>query len=204
MRTPLTLPRALAVAIVVHAIVLLFVRIPDERQGPGSGTLIVVPQPVALDHPAPDRRLPVPARTEARTDEEEGASPPAFRESPAAAVETTIPSTALTALRAATLPLVAAEGGVGRRRLERTPEQIAIARAESLLVARMAGIGVAKARDIGAVGLANGGVTVAIPWQGLLPADRRDEAWRAERCSGGDDGKSDKAGEGEARNAQCS
>lgn len=129
---------------------------------------------------------------------------PFLRQALSAGEATTIPSTALTEVRAATLPLVVSPGGgIGRRRLERTPEQIAIARAESLLFARMAGIAVAEARDIGAVGLANGGITVAVPWHGFLPADRRDGAWRKERCSGEGDGESDKAGEGEARRAQC-
>ena len=106
--------------------------------------------------------------------------------------------------RAATLPLVVREGGgLGGRRLGRTDEQLAIARAESLLVERLAGIAVVERHDTGKVGLANGGVTVAIPWGGFLPADRNDEEWREERCSGGGDGDSDKAGEGEARRAQC-
>ena len=59
MRSPLSLPRALAVAIVVHAIVLVFVRLPAERERAGGGPLIVVPQPIALERPARDRSLPV-------------------------------------------------------------------------------------------------------------------------------------------------
>lgn len=203
MKSALTLPRALAVAIAVHAIVLLFVRFPADSGRGGSGALIVVPQPVALERPTRERSLPVPTQTPTPDSEAERAAPPAFRPSPTAAEEATIPSTALTALRAATLPLVAAEGGIGRRKLERTAEEMAIARAESLLVARMAGIGVAKPRDIGAVGVANGGVTLAIPWAGFLPSDRDDAGWREDRCSGGGDGESDKAGEAEARRAQC-
>ena len=70
-------------------------------------------------------------------------------------------------------------------------------------MARLAGIAVVERRDTGAVGLANGGITVAIPWPGFLPANRSDEKWREERCSGGGGGDSDKAGEGEARRAQC-
>jgi hypothetical protein len=213
--------RALAVALVVHAAAFLYVRVPVERGRQAGGPLVVVPQPAAVDRTAADRGLAAPsadgstleddagaARREAAPDVERpavvGTPIPLIRESPMAPAETTIPSTALTELRAATLPLVPSSGaGVGRRRLERTPAQIATARAESLLVARMAGIGVAPARDIGAVGLANGGITVAIPWQGFLPADRSDGAWREKRCSGDGDGKSDKAGEGEARRAQC-
>lgn len=115
-----------------------------------------------------------------------------------------LPFTAFVEARAATLPLVVgAAGGIGRRRLERTPGQIAAARAESLLFARMTGIAVAERRDTGAVGLTNGGVTLAIPWQGILPADRRDGEWRRKRCSGEGGGDDDKAGESEARGAQC-
>jgi hypothetical protein len=110
----------------------------------------------------------------------------------------------MAAARAATLPLIVREGGgLGGRRLGRTPEQLAIARAESLLVERLAGIAVVERRDTGAVGLANGGITLAIPWGGFLPADRTDEKWREERCAEGGDGDSDKAGEGEARRARC-
>jgi hypothetical protein len=112
--------------------------------------------------------------------------------------------TAMHETRAATLPLVVRPGGgIGGRSLGRTPEQLAIARAESLLVARLAGIAVVERRDTGTVGLANGGITLAIPWPGFLPANRGDEKWREERCGGSGDGDSDKAGEGEARGAQC-
>jgi hypothetical protein len=110
----------------------------------------------------------------------------------------------MTEARSATLPLVVRPGGgLGGRSLGRTAEQLAIARAESLLVARLAGIAVVERRDTGTVGLANGGITLAVPWPGFLPASRGDEKWREERCSGGGDGGSDKAGEGEARRAQC-
>ena len=171
-----------------------------------------MPQPIEIDRPAADRRLLDPEATGEETTggaaaerpaERPGAAIPTFRESAAARTETTIPPTSLRELRAATLPLVASADGIGRRRLERTPEEIAVARAESLLFARMAGL-VVPARDNGAVGLANGGITVAVPWQGFLPANRADGAWRAERCSGSGDGKADKAGEGESRRAQCS
>ena len=110
----------------------------------------------------------------------------------------------MAAARAATLPLIVREGGgLGGRRLGRTAEQLAIAQAESLLMERLAGIAVVERRDTGAVGLANGGITLAIPWGGFLPADRTDEKWREERCSGSGEGESNKAGEGEARRAQC-
>ncbi|HUF88636.1 MAG TPA: hypothetical protein VMR66_01505 [Gemmatimonadota bacterium] len=207
------LARALVAALAVHAVVLLFVRLPADHGRTAGGPLVLVPQPVAVERPAADRGLLEPgataedgtrARTTADPPAERPATAiPAIRESPAATPERTIPSTTLGELRASTLPLVASpEGTIGRRRLERSPEAIAAARAESLLFARMAGL-VVPARDIGAIGLANGGITVAVPWQGFLPADRYDGAWRAKRCAGSGDGDSDKAGEAEARRAQC-
>lgn len=121
-----------------------------------------------------------------------------------AAPSTPAAVTAMTEARAATLPLVVRPGGgLGGRSLGRTPEQLAIARAESLLVERLAGIAVVERRDTGTVGLANGGITLAIPWPGFLPGNRGDGKWREERCAGGGDGDSDKPGEGEARRAQC-
>jgi hypothetical protein len=129
---------------------------------------------------------------------------PFLPESDSAGETSRLPFTALVETHAAALPLVVGEGGrIGRRRLDRTPAQIAAARADSLLFARMAGIAVAERRDTGAVGLANGGVTLAIPWSGFLPADRSDGEWRKQRCSGDGGGDSDKAGEAEARGAQC-
>ncbi|HYO47754.1 MAG TPA: hypothetical protein VEY33_13805 [Gemmatimonadota bacterium] len=213
--------RAVLAALVLHAAAFLLLRFPIEQTGEVRGPLVVRLEPADVDRDAANRPLvpasePVSAAgamarpgTAARSVTEPSPFPvtaiPFLRESPSAVGATALPSTGMTEAHAATLPLVvSAGGGVGRRRLERTPEQIATARAESLLFARMAGIAVAEARDIGAVGLANGGVTVAIPWQGFLPADRRDGAWRKERCSEGGGGKSDKAGEGEARRAQCS
>jgi hypothetical protein len=208
------LAHALVAALVLHAAAFLLVRFPAERGRHAGGPLVLEPRPSEVESAAADRMLAplqAPVATDGRRAEDDSAAKrdvetpiPVIRESPVAAEETTIPSTALTEVRGATLPLVVSPGGgIARRRLERTPEQIAIARAESLLVARMAGIAVVEERDIGAIGLANGGITLAIPWQGFLPADRRDGAWRKERCSEDGDGESDKAGEGEARRAQC-
>lgn len=210
------LPPAILAALAAHAIALLFLRVPAGPERGPSGPLAIVPRPVAFEQPAerrgaapeepagPGSRTGAGAPPRARSADAVEATPiPAIRASPGAAEEATIPSTALTELRAAALPLVPVEGGIGRRRIERSPEKLAIARAESLLLARMAGIAVAEPRDIGAVGLANGGITIAVPWQGFLPANRRDGAWRKERCEGGDGGDDDKAGKGEARGAQC-
>lgn len=209
-RRPLWL--AISVALVAHAVILFFVRLPSEPAREAGGPLVLVPRLTEVG-PAAERRMsaleepgrgtgegqvaPAPVR------EVEATPIPAIRESPAAAEETTIPATALTELRAAALPLVPTEVGIGRRRIERSPEEIAFARAESLLMARMLGIAVAEARDIGAVGLANGGITLAIPWAGILPANRQDGEWRRQRCEEGDGDDGDKAGEGEARRAQC-
>lgn len=203
---------AIAVALVAHAVVLVFVRFPSGPEREPGGPLVIVPRPADVSSPAERRpaALEEPGRgagegraVRGAPAEAEPAPIPAIRESRAAAEETTIPSTALTELRAAALPLVPTESGIGRRRIVRSPEELAIARAESLLVERLAGIAVVEARDIGAIGLANGGVTVAIPWAGFLPADRRDGEWRRQRCEEGDGGDGDKAGEGEARRAQC-
>ena len=216
---------ALLAAVLLHVAAVLFVPFPVVRPGGEAVTLIV---PAHVEETMPPA-LVAPAASEfagaapgvagaAGSAGSDGAAPGPSMEIPPPALagaipflpersiapESPAPSAALTETRAATLPLVVRPGGgLGPRRLGRTAEQLAIARAESLLVARLAGIAVVERRDTGAVGLANGGVTVAIPWPGFLPADRSDGKWREERCSGGGDGDSDKAGEGEARRAQC-
>lgn len=203
---------AIAFALVAHAVILVSVRLPAGPEPRTGGPLEIVPQLTDVGR-ATERRLSAleePGRGTgegavalAPAREVEATPIPAIRESPAAAEETTIPATALTELRAAALPLVPTEAGIGRRRIERSPDEVGFARAESLLMARMLGIAVAEARDIGAVGLANGGITLAIPWAGFLPADRRDGEWRRQRCEEGDGDDEDKAGEGEARRARC-
>ena len=218
--------RAVAVlaALVLHIAAVLLVPFPVVPSGGNVITLLVLtdleetpPPLVAPDLPAtsqPAAAVPGDASVSAGSDGLAPGPPGEVAPSVAAAIPflpdrgavrtTPAPSTALTDARAATLPLVVRPGGgLGGRRLGRTAEQLAIARAESLLVARLAGIAVVERRDTGAVGLANGGITVAIPWPGFLPANRGDEKWRAERCSGGGDGDSDKAGEGDARRTQC-
>lgn len=221
--------KAVLAALLVHAVVLAFMFLPVERARDAIMPIAFVTDledlPPTLTAPGPDQALAPVAAPEL---EVSAAQVPAVGTigSPATAADVSreavalaaipffpeseartsraLPFTAVTEARGATLPLViGAGGGIGRRRLERTPEQIATARAESLLFARMADIAVAERRDIGAVGIANGGVTLAIPWSGFLPADRRDGEWRKERCSGNGGGDSDKAGEGEARRAQC-
>ena len=212
-------------ALLIHAAALLFVPFPGGRPRDDVVAFFVptdmeeMPPPlVAPAAPDPalaasDLGLAVPGDASAAAGSVGTVgrvAPPAlagaipFLPGPAAAPVTEAPTGAMGEARAATLPLVIrSDGGLGGRRLGRTPEQLAIARAESLLVSRLAGIAVVERRDTGAVGLANGGVTLAIPWPGFLPANRSDDKWREERCSGGGDGDSDKAGEGEGRRAQC-
>lgn len=217
--------KAVLAAVLVHAVVLVFMVLPVDRAGDAIMPIAFVTDledlPPTLTAPGSDMALelsePGIASEPEAASESEAASAPSptraaiessaaipFLPKPVSLASRRLPFTALTEARGAALPLVVGSGGgIGRRRLERTPEQIATARAESLLFARMAGIAVAERRDTGAVGLANGGVTLAIPWSGFLPADRRDSEWRKERCSGDGGGDSDKAGEGEARRAQC-
>ncbi|MFN2383802.1 MAG: hypothetical protein ABR559_06005 [Gemmatimonadota bacterium] len=106
------------------------------------------------------------------------------------------------ALRGAPLPLVVTPGGIGRRRLPVRPGALARARADSLLTAQIASIVEGGARRPGRIGLANGGVAIAIPWEGFLPADREDAEWRKQRCEGENSG-GHQPGEAEARRAQC-
>src|SRR5688500_303339 len=230
-RPPAPRLRAVAVltALLLHVAAVLFLPFPVSRPREGVVALIVPTDPEDMPLPlvapaardlalaVPDLALAVPRDASVAAGSDGTApgtggriAPPAiagaipFLPGPAAAPATEGPAGAMGEARAATLPLVLRPGGgLGGRRLGRTPEQLAIARAESLLVSRLAGIAVVERRDTGAVGLANGGVTLAIPWSGFLPANRSDEKWREERCAGGGDGDSDKAGEGEARRAQC-
>lgn len=208
---------SIAVVAAAHALLLVFLVLPDPRdQTPGQPTLTVIPMAPAADRP-PRRDLTSPAETEADGDRpaaerRDRATPrpadptaiPVVVETPGAPEETTIPSTALDAeLRARTLPLEA--GPTGIRRRAPAPETMARMRAESLLNARLADLPGTDRRDKGTVSLAEGGgVTLAIPWQGFLPDDREDENWREERCEGTTGGENDKAGEAEARESQCS
>lgn len=117
-------------------------------------------------------------------------------------VEETIPSTALLELRGAPLPLTATETGIARRTVDPDPARLARARAESILAVRFGTPVVEPPPSLGPTSLAEGGVTLAVPWQGFVREDRRDDVWREERCRGGRDA-SDKPGESEAKSAQC-
>ena len=209
---------ATAVAVVAHALLLAFFVFPDPDP-PSSGlpTLTVLPMAPAAERP-PRREIAPPVERESGGDRPAHATEsrdapiqrpdrrnaiPVVVETPGAPEETTIPSTALDAdLRARTLPLEAGPAGVRRRAPD--AETLARVRAESLANARLASLPGARRQDRGPVSLAEGGgVTIAIPWQGFLPENRKDERWREERCEG-DGGDNDKAGESEARASQCS
>jgi hypothetical protein len=127
-------------------------------------------------------------------------------ESPDAPETETIAPTGLRALVVPVQPLeVAPDGRLRSRALaERDPREMAIARAESIVNARLAELGVHARQERGAISLAEGGgVVIAIPWQGFVREDRKDEVWRRERCKGEDDEEADKAGEEEGRATQC-
>lgn len=207
---------ALGVAAAVHAILLWVVVIPDSRTALEPTPLVVIPQaaeapPRALPRPAPESAgktlPPEPERADrspavqAPRDAPLGTPPPRWVARRSAPLDRTIPPTTLGAFEAAVQPLIVTPTGIGRRPPD--PRRMAIMRAESLLDARLASLPGTRRRDPGAIGLANGGVTVAVPWGGFLPADRKDGTWREERCRGKDSGEADKAGEGEARRAQC-
>ena len=94
-------------------------------------------------------------------------------------------------------------GGIERRSAPVDARRIEIQRAESLLASRLADLPGAGVPRETSVGLAEGGITVPVPWGGFVPEDRKDRVWRKERCAGGDADGADKPGEREAREAQC-
>lgn len=153
------------------------------RAAVGSNRLTSAPRAPASPRPDPEIAVPI--------------------VSPAAPLERTIPATTLGAMQAALLPLVVTPTGIGRRTPRSDSRRLAIMRAESLANARLASLTGAEPQRRGPVGLANGGVTIGIPWGGFLPEDRRDAVWRAERCKGKSEDRADKPGEKEARRSQC-
>lgn len=206
----------LAVA-AAHALLVAFFAFPDPADRLADDrTLVVVPMAPASD-PAPRREIVPPVEVDARGERpaaadrrrdaralrpDLGPAIPVVIETPGAPEETTIPSTALESeLAAPTLPLEAGPDGI-RRRSPR-PETLARLRADSIVNARLADLPGTRRRDTGRVGLANGGVTLSVPWEGFLPENRGDEKWREERCSGKESGRSDKPGEAEAEASQC-
>lgn len=202
---------AVAVAVVFHAAAIAFLFFPTGRSERTHPALSVIPMPhVPAKSPRPELEPPV-DRPEARERveeperEEPAVPPPAIPvpvESPDAPLEETIPETTLRALQGPVLPLEAGPTGVRRRTPPARSPALTRARAESLVNAQLAELPGAQRRERGAVALADGGVSFAIPWQGFV-RDGSDEAWRRERCEGGGDGEDDKAGEKEGRAAQC-
>jgi hypothetical protein len=208
----IAIPAALLLALLFRALI-----VPTPPSAPESRTLVILPQapwePEAIrlslpseppavgetsrvgEPPAPAARLPAQSRLESSV-----AARVISREVPP---QRTIPLTALRALRAAVLPLVVTPSGIARRAPVADSRRLAIMRAESLLSARLASLPGTERRTQGPIGLGEGGVTIAIPWGGFLPADRTDEGWRADRCKERGHGKADKPGEGEARRSQC-
>ncbi|HUP19233.1 MAG TPA: hypothetical protein VM778_04675 [Gemmatimonadota bacterium] len=197
---------ALPVVAAVHTALLAWMVLPGSRTEEARRSLFVIP----MSEITAERRRPEPAAPrEASPASETPAATPIVAtpvESPHAPETETIAPTALRALAAPIQPLeVAPDGRIRPRTLgEPDPRALAIARAESIVHARLADIGVKSRRDRGSIYLAEGGgVTIEIPWQGFVREDRKDEVWRRERCAGEDGEKADKPGEAEGRASQC-
>lgn len=210
-----TLAIALGFASALHALLILILVLPGPPER-ARGPLRVVPLPpsVPARPPAAERSATGPAPrspSTARPSEPAGfadaGGPPAVAApvpTPDAPEGETMPETTLRDLARPTLPLEAGPDGPRRRVSSTTAGVLARMRAESLVNARLAALpGAGRPAPRGAVTLAGGGVSIAIPWPGFLPADRMDGAWRRERCAGEDDGEADKAGEAEARRGRC-
>ena len=90
------------------------------------------------------------------------------------------------AILAPLTPLEGTPGGIERRSAPVDARRIEIQRAESLLASRLADLPGAGVPREPSVGLAEGGITVPVPWGGFVPEDRKDRVWRKERCAGGD------------------
>ncbi|MGH7563871.1 MAG: hypothetical protein ACREK5_05560 [Gemmatimonadota bacterium] len=205
---------AVAVAATVHLLLLWTVRVPVSPSSRAGTEVTVIFEPVVPARPetgappeAPSERSDEPVREPAE------ALPPRSRviERPAVPIARprpsdrapdtrTIPPTTLTA---PLNPLEGTPGGIRRRTTPPDARRMAIMRAESLLAARLADMPGAGVPEEPSIGLAEGGITVPIPWGGFVPEDRKDRVWREERCSGKDADLADKPGEGEARGSQC-
>lgn len=193
-----------------------FLAVPAGDLEPGRAPLVLTPQPVRVENRMTERSLPDPAppvtpETERAPSRPERPSAPSETspirtpvpgDSPDRPTEETIPSTTLLELRGAPLPLVTTETGIARRTVDRDPARLTRARAESILAVRFGTPVASEPTELGPTTLANGGVTIAIPWQGFVRDDRKDDVWRKERCEGGPE-KADKPGESEAKSAQC-
>ncbi|MGH7572506.1 MAG: hypothetical protein ACREMK_11785 [Gemmatimonadota bacterium] len=204
---------AVAVAGAVHLLLLWWVRVPVSPSSRAGTEVMAIlepavparpetaPPPEAPSEPADE---PVPERADAlpRSLVSEPPAVPIARPRPSqrAPDMRTIPPTTLTA---PLTPLEGTPGGIFRRTTPSDTRRTAIVRAESLLAARLADMPGAGVPEEPSIGLAEGGITVPIPWGGFVPEDRKDRVWRAERCSGEGADEADKPGEGEARRSQC-
>ena len=207
---------ALIVSIVLHALVLAGLGVPTGPGAPGRAPLVVVPLVATLDPslPTPGQPTPpaseAPARPPAETVKRTRNAEPDTRQAIPIPVPggvdyaaETMPPTGLLELRGAPLPLVLTATGISRRRP--TAEALARARADSILWAQLAMIGVhPPPLTKGPFTLPEGGgVSIAIPWGGFLPEDRLDGVWRENRCAGEHAAENDRPGEAAGRRSQC-
>ncbi len=208
---------ALGASVLVHLVVLGLI-VFDVSGPSGARDILLLPlRPEALDVPEARRETP-PAETPEAPETATRTSPRPSRdvapaaETPAVSIPTpapgapetaTIPQTGLVRLAAPLQPLVATPYGITRRPVVRDEARLARMRAESLVNARIGGLVEAPSTfQAGPVSLANGGVTVPIPWGGFVRNDRDDASWREKRCRG-DEKNGDQPGEEEARRTQC-
>ncbi len=204
---------ALGAALAAHLLVLGLAVVPGPEARRPGGAIVVVPLPESRPAARRSPRGPAVRPTEVeprrqaagrrpRGSRSEGV-PAIPHESGAAPLDRTIAPNARLELREPLQPLVATETGVRRRVASSDERRLATIRAESLVSARIADLpGVGRPTEPRTIALANGGLSLAIPWQGFVRRDRTDAAWRRERCDKGDGG-ADKPGEAAARRAQC-
>ncbi len=216
-RAHTTLPRrphrralrwALPVAAALHAAAILWLAFPTPQDEESRRSMMVVPLPeVDVDRRpagpgAPPRADDTTPASQAEAARPVVATPIEMADAPESE---TIAPTGLQDLRLPVQPLVVGPRGQVQRQSAPSDDgrRLAIARAESIVNARLAEFGVKARPASGPVSLANGGITIAIPWQGFVREDRADEVWRRERCEGGDEGEADQPGEAEGRASQC-
>ncbi len=205
---------AVAAAVAVHLLLLWGVRLPISPASRPRAEITAIFEPVVPARPeaeappeAPSESAQEPQRetTETLPPRSPVVEPlvvPIARPRPSdrAPDVRTIPPTTLAA---PLTPLEATPGGIHRRTTTPDARRTAILRAESLLAARLADLPGAGVPEEPSIGLAEGGLTVPVPWGGFVREDRKDRVWREERCSGKDADGADKPGEAEARRSQC-
>lgn len=204
---------AVAASAVAHLLLLWAVRVPTPGAPRLSPEVSVVFEPITPTRPETATAPEAPAEGAEEPSgvaEDPSVSPPIVEPSEvpiarprpserAPDVRTISPTT----LRAPLTPLEATPGGIGRRTTAPDARRMAILRAESLMASRLADLPGAGVPEEPSIGLAEGGLTVPVPWGGFIPENRKDGVWREERCSGKDADGADKPGEAEARRSQC-